>query len=101
MVIHIELYPVSAILRAGDRLRLTIAAADADNLGIPDAGGGACLSLTLGGERGGKLHLPVVNPNLAATARVVDGAFEGEAAKFAFRRTQDPSLTDILRAGGG
>ncbi|MDP6345989.1 MAG: CocE/NonD family hydrolase [Alphaproteobacteria bacterium] len=92
MAIRLELYPVSAILRAGDRLRLTIAGADADNLGAPAAGDGASLDITLGGERGGRLLLPMVNPNLAATTRVVAGAFRGENAKFAFRRPEDPPL---------
>lgn len=92
LAVRIEMYPVSAILRRGDRLRLTVAGGDADNLGIPDAGDGAELTLTLGGEHGCRLLLPIVNPQMAPTTTEAAGAFEGIDAKFAFRRPGDPTV---------
>ena len=92
MDVHFELYPVSCIVRAGERLRLTLAGADADNLVVPTEGDEATLSLTLGGERGARLRLPVVNPALVPTAQTVVGGFEGGPGGFAFRRPDDPAL---------
>jgi len=93
MAVNIELYPVSAILRAGDRLRITIAGADADNMTVPDTGADASLAVTLGGEHASRLMLPIVNPHMAPTTTVMPGAFVGEHAKFAYRRPQDPPRT--------
>ena len=92
MDVQVELYPVSGIVRAGDRLRLTIAAADADNLVVPTQGDEATLTLTLGGERGCRLSLPIVNPALVPTAQTVVGGFDGGPGGFAFRRPEDPAL---------
>jgi putative CocE/NonD family hydrolase len=92
MDVQVELYPVSCIVRAGERLRLTIAAADADNLVVPTQGDEATLRLTLGGERGARLRLPIVNPALVPTARTVAGGFDDSPGGFAFRRPSDPAL---------
>lgn len=87
---QVEMYPISCIVRAGDRLRLTIAAADADNLIVPTQGDEATLTITVGGERASKLLLPTVNHALTATARAIEGGFDGESGGFAFRRAVDP-----------
>ncbi|MDE2893199.1 MAG: CocE/NonD family hydrolase [Chloroflexota bacterium] len=92
MDVQVEMYPISCIVRTGDRIRLTIAAADADNLIVPTQGDEATLKITIGGERGSKLLLPTVNHALAATARTVEGGFNGEPGGFAFRRPEDPPL---------
>ena len=92
MDLRIELYPISSIIRAGERLRLTIAAADADNLVVPTQGDKARLHVTIGGERGSRLALPVVNESVVPTAQVVAGAFDGGNGNFAFRRPGDPGF---------
>jgi hypothetical protein len=99
MAVRLELYPISCILRAGDRIRLTLAGADADNLVVPTIGESAVLHLALGGERASRLVLPIVNPHLAPTATLVPGAFAGSAPGFAFRRATDPPLRAARRAG--
>ena len=90
MDLEVELYPISSIVRAGERIRLTIAAADADNLVVPTEGDEATLTITVGGERAAKLTLPIVNPAVVPTASVVEGAFNGGNGNFAFRRPNDP-----------
>ena len=90
MDLEVELYPISSIVRAGERIRLTIAAADADNLVVPTEGDEATLTITVGGERAAKLTLPIVNPAVVPTASVVEGAFDGGNGNFAFRRPNDP-----------
>ncbi|MYA08635.1 MAG: CocE/NonD family hydrolase [Holophagales bacterium] len=90
MSVRFELYPVSCIARAGDRLRLTLAGADADNLIVPTIGDEATLRVTQGGERASRLLLPIVNPHVAPTARVVPDGFDAEFPGFAFRRGEDP-----------
>ena len=92
MDVQLELYPVACRVRAGERLRLTLAGADADNLVVPTIGDSAALTLTLGGERGSRLLLPIVNNNLAPTAATVEGAFNNSNGGFAFRRPNDPPL---------
>ena len=92
MDIQVEMYPISCIVRAGDRLRLTIAAADEDNLIVPTQSDEATLTITVGGERGSRLLLPTVNRAMTSTAHVVDGGFDGESGGFAFRRPVDPPL---------
>jgi predicted acyl esterase len=92
MSIRFELYPISCILRAGDRIRLTLAGADADNLIVPTIGDAATLSVTLNGDRASRLLLPIVNPHLAPTASVVPDGFDPGEPGFAFRRPQDPPL---------
>ena len=92
MDIQIELYPISCIVRAGQRLRLTIAAADADNLVVPTQGDEATLTITAGGERASRLMLPVVNRSVIPTAQVVEGGFDDESGGFAFRRPGDAPL---------
>ena len=86
MAVSLELYPISCLVRAGDRLRLTVAGADADNLIVPTIGIEPTLRVTLGGNRASRLLLPVVNPNVSPTASVVEGAFPGDDA-YAFRRS--------------
>ena len=93
MDIQIELYPISCIVRAGQRLRLTIAAADADNLVVPTQGDEATLTITAGGERASRLILPIVNESVTPTAQVVEGGFNGESGGFAFRRPVDAPLS--------
>ena len=73
-------------------MRLTLAGADADNLVVPTIGDSATLTLTIGGERGCRLLLPIVNAALAPTAASVPGAFGGGNDGFAFRRAEDPLL---------
>ena len=92
MDIQVELYPVSAIVRAGQRIRLTVAAADADNLVVPTQGDEATLTITVGGERASRLILPTVNESVVPTARVVEGGFDGESGGFAFRRPVDAPI---------
>ena len=92
MAIRFELYPISCIVRAGDRIRLTLAGADADNLVVPTIGDTATLDVTLDGARASRLLLPIVNPHLAPTATVAEGAFDMTDEGFAFRRPQDPPL---------
>jgi putative CocE/NonD family hydrolase len=92
MAIRFELYPISCIVRAGDRIRLTLAGADADNLVVPTIGDTATLGVTLNGDRASRLLLPIVNPHLAPTASAVEGAFDATDEGFAFRRPQDPPL---------
>ena len=92
MDVQLELYPVACRVRAGERLRLTLAGADADNLVVPTIGDSAALTLTLGGEHGSRLLLPIVNNNLAPTAATVEGAFNNSNGGFAFRRPNDPPL---------
>lgn len=89
MDIQVEMYPISSIVRAGDRIRLTIAGADADNLVVPTQGDEATLSITIGGERAARLDLPIVNESVIATAQVVEGGFDGGSGGFAFRRPGD------------
>lgn len=92
MDIQVEMYPISSIVRAGDRIRLTIAAADADNLVVPTQGDEATLTITIGGERAARLILPIVNETVIPTAHVVEGGFDGTPGGFAFRRPADPPL---------
>ena len=92
MDIQVEMYPISSIVRAGDRIRLTIAAADADNLVVPTQGDEATLTITIGGERAGRLILPTVNESVIPTAQVVEGGFDGESGGYAFRRPVDPPM---------
>ena len=92
MDVRLELYPIACRVRAGERLRLTLAGADADNLVVPTIGDSARLTFTLGGERGCRLLLPIVNEALAPTATTVAGAFDGGNDGFAFRRPSDPPL---------
>ena len=92
MDIQVEMYPVSAIVRAGQRIRLTIAAADADNLVVPTQGDEATLTITIGGERASRLILPTVNESVTPTAQIVEGGFNGESGGFAFRRPEDAPL---------
>ena len=92
MDVRLELYPIACRIRAGERLRLTLAGADADNLVVPTIGDSARLSFSIGGERGSRLLLPIVNDALAATAETVDGAFDGGNGGFAFRRAVDAPL---------
>ena len=93
MRLSLELYPVSATVRAGDRLRLTISGADADNLVVPTQGDEATLTILLGGEGAARLRLPVVNQAVVPTASVVEGAFNGGPGGFAFRRPGDPVVS--------
>lgn len=92
MDIQVEMYPISSIVRAGDRIRLTIAAADADNLVVPTQGDEATLTITIGGERAARLILPIVNESVIPTAQVVEGGFDGSSGGFAFRRPVDAPL---------
>ena len=92
MDIQVEMYPISSIVRAGDRIRLTIAAADADNLVVPTQGDEATLTVTIGGERAARLILPIVNESVIPTAQVVEGGFDGGSGGFAFRRPVDPPM---------
>lgn len=92
MDVRLELYPIACRVRAGERLRLTLAGADADNLVVPTIGDSATLSFTIGGERGSRLLLPIVNSALVATAEPVNGAFNNDNDGFAFRRPTDPPL---------
>ena len=92
MDVRLELYPIACRVRAGERLRLTLAGADADNLVVPTIGDSARLSISIGGERGSRLLLPIVNEAVAATAEPVDGAFDGGNGGFAFRRAVDAPL---------
>jgi len=92
MDVQVEMYPVSAIVRAGDRIRMTIAAADADNLVVPTQGDEATLTITIGGERASRLILPIVNQSVIPTANVVEGGFNGESGGFAFRRPVDAPM---------
>ena len=89
------MYPVSCIVRAGQRIRLTVAAADADNLVVPTQGDEATLTLTVGGERTSRLILPIVNESVTPTAQVVEGGFDGESGGFAFRRPVEPPLVRL------
>ena len=82
-----------ASLAAGQRLRLTIAGADADNLIVPTQGCEATLAIHVGGERGARLLLPIVNESVTPTAHIVEGGFNGGSGGFAFRRPDDPPLT--------
>ncbi len=98
MTVEIELYPVSAIVRGGDRLRVTLAGADVDNLVVPSPNGDEngrrpIWTVMLGGERGARLYLPETDPSPERPG-TVDGAFAGADAKFAFRRHSDPPLVD-------
>ena len=93
MRLSLELYPVSATVRAGDRLRLTISGADAENLVVPTQGDEAKLTILLGGEGAARLRLPVVNQAVIPTASVVEGAFNGGPGGFAFRRPGDPVVS--------
>ena len=93
MRLSLELYPVSATVRAGDRLRLTISGADAENLVVPTQGDEATLSILIGGEGAARLRLPVVNQAVIPTASVVEGAFNGGPGGFAFRRPGDPVVS--------
>ena len=93
MRLSLELYPVSATVRAGDRLRLTISGADAENLVVPTQGDEATLNILLGGEGAARLLLPVVNQAVIPTASVVEGAFNGGPGGFAFRRPGDPVVS--------
>ncbi len=93
MDVQVEMYPVSAIVRAGQRIRLTVAAADADNLVVPTQGDEATLTITIGGERASRLILPTVNESVTPTAQVVEGGFNGDSDGFAFRRPVDAPMS--------
>ena len=85
MEAQLELYPIGALAQAGERLRLTIAGADADNLIVPTQGGSARLELQTGGERPSRLSLPVVNRDMIPTAQEASDAFAGTPPKFAMK----------------
>ena len=89
MAVNIELYPIASIVRAGQRIRVTIAAADADNLVVPTQGDQATLQITIGGDQGAKLKLPIVNHQVTPTAKEIPKAFKGESGGYAFRRPVD------------
>ena len=93
MDLRLELYPIACKIRAGDRIRLTLAAADADNLIVPTTGDQATLTLTLGGEHPANIQLPIVNSNVAPTAQPIEHAFAGTPKSHAFRRPQDTPPT--------
>ena len=59
---------------------------------VPTIGDTATLDVTLDGDRASRLLLPIVNPHLAPTATVAEGAFDMTDEGFAFRRPQDPPL---------
>ncbi|MER7849031.1 CocE/NonD family hydrolase [Kitasatospora sp. NPDC096077] len=58
----IDLQPVSVLFRAGDRIRLTVAAANPDSFQLLPADGRASYRIGYGGEHGSVLDLPVVRP---------------------------------------
>ena len=92
MSLQLELYPIAVRVKAGDRLRLTLSGADADNLVVPTQGDEATLTLQLGGEQAAHLLLPTVNAAVVPTAAEVEGGFEGKPGGYAFRRPGDAPL---------
>lgn len=58
----IDLQPVSVLFKAGERIRLTVAAANPDSFQLLPADGLASYRIGYGGERGSVLDLPVVRP---------------------------------------
>ena len=82
----LELYPVSVLLPAGCRLRLTIAGTDRDNLYVPERDPAPVLTFFLGGGSGSRLVLPVEKADRRPEGRVLDDAFAGQDPGFAFRK---------------
>ncbi|MFJ6618673.1 CocE/NonD family hydrolase [Kitasatospora sp. NPDC091335] len=58
--VAIDLQPVSVLFRAGDRIRLTVAAANPDSFELLPADGRADYRIGWGGDRASVLELPVV-----------------------------------------
>ncbi|MFF2122243.1 CocE/NonD family hydrolase [Kitasatospora sp. NPDC058184] len=58
--VTIDLQPVSVLFRAGERIRLTVAAANPDSFQLLPADGKAGYRIGWGGDRGSALELPVV-----------------------------------------
>ncbi|MFE6054496.1 CocE/NonD family hydrolase [Kitasatospora sp. NPDC056446] len=58
--VTIDLQPVSVLFRAGDRIRLTVAAANPDSFQLLPADGRASYRIGWGGDRASVLELPVV-----------------------------------------
>ncbi|MFG2918257.1 CocE/NonD family hydrolase [Kitasatospora sp. NPDC048298] len=59
--VTIDLQPVSALFRSGERIRLTVAAANPDSFQLLPADGRADYRIGWGGDRGSVLELPVVH----------------------------------------
>ncbi|MGW1179271.1 CocE/NonD family hydrolase [Kitasatospora sp. NPDC002543] len=58
--VTVDLQPVSVLFRSGDRIRLTVAAANPDSFELLPADGRASYRIGWGGDRGSALELPVV-----------------------------------------
>ncbi|MFE7524570.1 CocE/NonD family hydrolase [Kitasatospora sp. NPDC057542] len=58
--VTIDLQPVSVLFRSGERIRLTVAAANPDSFQLLPADGRASYRIGWGGDRGSALELPVV-----------------------------------------
>ncbi|MGW7446289.1 CocE/NonD family hydrolase [Kitasatospora sp. NPDC054795] len=59
--VTIDLQPVSVLFRPGDRIRLTVAAANPDSFQLLPADGQAGYRIGWGGDRGSVLELPIVS----------------------------------------
>ena len=59
-----RLWPVAALIRAGHRLRVAIAGADADTFDLLPADGDITFTVHHGGEDGSRIELPVVEGGL-------------------------------------
>ncbi len=62
--VSIRLWPIAALIRAGHRIRVAVAGADADMFDPLPADGEATLTVHRGGEDGSRIVLPVVEGGL-------------------------------------
>ena len=62
--VSIQLWPIAVLIRAGHRIRIAIAGADADMFDLIPAEGTATLNVHRGGDNPSRLVLPVVEGGL-------------------------------------
>lgn len=67
--VSIRLWPIAALIRAGHRIRVAIAGADADMFDPVPAEGDVTLTVHRGGEDGSRIVLPVVEGGLGGGSR--------------------------------
>ena len=75
--LRVDMLPVSCVIRAGRRLRLSIHGADLDNYYTIETSPPPVLSIWRDAARPSRLSLPVVEPGPAREALRIPGAFEG------------------------
>ena len=75
--LRVDMLPVSCVVRAGRRLRLSIHGADLDNYYTIETSPPPVLSIWRDAARPSRLSLPAVKAGAAREALRIPGAFEG------------------------